>query len=104
LGRVAVQLGAEMQVENRDEGAEGRAADEPLVIRATGVMVRAVQPGAGYDLQEPVEQSLVTRVHSNGNGRLAAVTAEAALSHQYSEQKPQLELRHSSPSRCYTVW
>jgi hypothetical protein len=104
-----VYLRSEVLVEGWDESPKSRAPDEPLEVRSTGMVVGAVEPGAGDDLEESSEERFVPGMHPNRYGWLAAVTAEAPLPDQYADEQADLEsLRCKSPlsscGSCYTVW
>ena len=73
------------------------------------MVIRAVEPRSGDELDEAPEQRLVAGVHPDGDGRLAAVSAEASLADQDPDQQAGIEsLGCDSPppawSCCYTVW
>ncbi len=107
--RVLVEIGREVGVEDRDESAERRAADEPLEVLSAGMVVRTVQAGAGHEFDEAMEERFVPDMHPDGHGRLFPVPAEAPLPDEDADQKAQVEsLRCDSPpptwSGCYTVW
>jgi len=102
----------QVMVEDRDEGPKGRSPDEPLEVRSTGMVIGAVQAGAGDDLFEPAEQGLVADVHPYRDRGLATIAAEAALSDEDADEEPDLELLgadwrlglSSTCGSCYTVW
>ena len=107
--RMLVEIGREMGVEDRHQPAESRAADEPLEVLSARMVVRTVEAGAGHELDEAVEERLMSDVHPDGHRRLFPVSAEAALPDEDADQEAQVEsLRCDSPpptwSGCYTVW
>lgn len=110
---MAVPIRCQMQVEEGDEAAQSLSSHEPLVILSARVMVGAVQPGTGHDREEPVEEGFVASVHTHGDGRLASVSPEAALTDEDPEKEPELERGEAANGlilvqghlrSCYTVW
>lgn len=106
---VLVEVGGEMDVQDRHQTAKSRAPDQPLEVRSARMIVGTVQAGAGDELDETLEERLVTRVHPDGDRGLFAVAAEAPFADEDPDQEPQFEsLRCDSPpltcAGCYTVW
>jgi hypothetical protein len=104
-----VQVGRHVLVEERDQSAERRAADEPLEVRSARMVIRPVEAGAGDEFDQATEERLVPRVHPDGDGRLPAVSAEAAFADQDADQQARIEsFDCDSPASawgcCYTVW
>jgi hypothetical protein len=85
-------LRPKMLVQERHELiAEHRATRHPLVVAATRMVVRTVQPAARHAVHEPLEQRLVVSVHPERDLGLAPVTAEMPLPDQDSDQESGVE-------------
>ena len=92
---MSVEFRREIQVEDRHEGAEGLAPDEPLEEGPPRVVIWTVEARAGDDLEEPMEEVLVTDVHANRDGGLPTIATEAPFTDEDPEEKADLEvIRH----------
>lgn len=91
LGGVAIEVGSEIGVEDRNEALECCSSHEPLEVRPSRMVIWTVEAGSWDDLDEAMEETLVTCVHPNGDGGLTAVPAEAALSDQDADEEADIE-------------
>jgi len=80
----------EMEV-GRDEGpdlfAKEATAGHPLVVIATAVVVRTVEPGFGKNRLQPQKELLVALVHSQRDLRLSAITAKMGFADEQAKQE-----------------
>lgn len=111
---MSVERWGQVPIEDGQKGLKGRAADEPLEIGSSRVVVWAVEARPRNDLEQPAEEVLMAGMHSDGDRGLPAVAPEATLTHEDAEKKADLEgprvrvwvhLSWSERSgSCYTVW
>ena len=77
-GGVRVELRHDQLLEQREDVLdEGRAAGDPLEVRAIAVVVGPVQPRAREARDEPAHERLVANVLAQHDMGLLAVAAEA---------------------------
>lgn len=109
LVRVSVYLGCEALFEEGDQPSQRWSADQPLEVRSTRMVIRAVESRSRDHLAQAVKERLMASVHPHRDGWLPAVAAEAPLSDQDADQQARFEFRRcKSPPPvcgcCYTVW
>jgi hypothetical protein len=81
FGALGIQLWGQMLVEQRDEHlSKVTTASHPLQVMPAVVMVGPVKLATRKGPLDPVEEGRVPYVHSQGDLRLATVSAEVAFS------------------------
>lgn len=70
------------------------AADHPLVVAPSSMMIGTVEPGAWNQSKQPTKELFVSNVHPQSHLRLAAVAPKMAFANQDANQESFFELGH----------
>jgi hypothetical protein len=110
-----IERGVETAVKQRhDHLPQIGAARHPLIVAAATVLIGTIKPAAGKPGLNPMKESLVIGVHSEGYLGLPAIASEVSLADQETHEDPEVEIRellfHCQVSRgtrqglrCFTV-